>query len=664
MSDQIDESTQHAAGDSPDATAPAKPSLRVLEPGLSSRQEDLDNGPLLLALGDGLEDPVIPYPGLDLVSQYPGHRRLEGIELPFMPLRRLEVLDMGPESLPSVSQSGTSLSVPLEGSVVWGRGVFSFSQSYEFSWQKESGLCFGGEPFGVARTPDDRFSKVDLGSERVLSEPHEPTASLMNQDSRDGLLPSLSIAGIGSSMEDLSPAILHGDLELESTTSSVSSSTASSSGTIDFDAIAEPSDPQLVRAMQSYAEWAVELLMDDFYRSCAPQASKARATRASENVTGSALDNVEGKRRGVNGRSRVEPKSGKRKAVGGDEESEDEGAQDKKRKPSVTEESLRWACPYVKWRPMNYHCKNSPTQLRVIKEHIANVHWKEHCDRCWRWCSTSEEKAAHRFCQVKSGPPPGFMTKEMKFEIFEKKPSGLSHEKQWFRFYEILFSGESQGFSPYVNKAMGNFMDLVEVFFRGPQARKIRDEVISESQFEGPECEQAIKMICDEYLKRMCRDYDLKNDLLCTPALRETQVIENTQYSQVDAAGMDKEITECEPLYHASPSSPKATPISHQFCGSKPAEIAMFDQNTSAGDRTLENNNFSTLASPAEFQGPVGSVKPRDSEDYLWENSDSASPGYFEDAWFSNSQMDRDYQETILNGRDWVGNELLPEQAW
>ncbi|KAG8677538.1 hypothetical protein FPOAC2_03548 [Fusarium poae] len=667
MSNQIDESTQHAASNSPDTTAPAKPSLRVLEPGLSSREEDLDNGPLLLALGDSLEDPVIPYTGLDLASQHPSHRRLERIELPFMPPRRLE--DRGPESLPSVSQSGASLSVPLEDSVVGERDACLFSSSYEFSWDQDSGLCFGGEPFGVARTPDDGFSKVDPGSERVFSEPEESITRLIGQDVQDSILASLNMAGIGSSVENRNPTILHGDLELVSTKSSISSSTASSLGTTDIDAIAEPSDPKVAIAMHKYAERAVELLMDDFYRSNASQTSKGRPRRALGKVTKSVLDNDEGKRRASNGKSRAEPKSGERKAVGGDEESEDEDSQDKKRKPSVNNEgkkSQRWACPYVKWRPMTYECKIRPTQLRGINAHIKNIHWIEHCDRCWSTYSTNKEKMAHQDYSPNcspSDPSPGFITKEMYSKIFENKPNGLSHKDQWFRLYEILFPGEPRGFSPYVDEAMDGFMDLVEVLFRGPRSRKILDEVISESQFEGLEREQLIKIVRDEYLTRMCQDNDLKDDFLCTPAWRRTHVIGNAQCSPVDAAGTGKEITKCERLYNASPPSPEETHVSHQLSGPKPTGFPVFDQYISAGCPTLGDDNSSAYARLAEFQGPVGSVGLRDSEGYPQENFDSLSPGYFENAWCSNSQTDGDYKETIPDALSWGRKEVLFDQA-
>ncbi|UZP36279.1 hypothetical protein NXS19_004095 [Fusarium pseudograminearum] len=426
MSDQVDAPTQLGAGDSPDTTAPTKPSLRVLEPaslGRSTREEDLANGPLLLALGDGHEDPIVSHPELYLTAQYSDHHRPEESVLPSIPLRLPEALDAGPMTLSTMSQSGPSLSIPTESIsgtshppcsptedildtnqplllptedilranrslplpasqalihiksllaelnerlAIRDRDFSPFSQSCQFSW-RDSSLFFGGEPFEVNRTPDDALSMVNAGSQYTSS---------------------------------------------QSCSSSIS--TRSSLDTMGSDAIAEPSDPNRVIAMHSYADWVVELLIDDLYRSCAPQASNRRTTGASNKVTEGASNNGEGEKRGLNKKA-SEKKSGKRRALGGDGESEDEGSQDKKRKISDTgKDKKRWACPFVKWKPKKYTCNISPTQIRGIRDHIKKVHWKEHCDRCWSYYSTSEEEVAHQICQnlSPSDPPPGLLRRK------------------------------------------------------------------------------------------------------------------------------------------------------------------------------------------------------------------------------------------------------------
>ncbi|KAF5236873.1 hypothetical protein FAUST_6288 [Fusarium austroamericanum] len=375
MSDHIDASTQHGAGDSPDTTAPTKHSLRALEPassGPSTREEDLANGPLLLALGDGLEEPTISHPEFYLASQYSDHHRPEESVIPFIPLRLPEALDIGAMTSSAMSQSGPSLSVPTESIpdtshpprsltedilgisqplllptedilsenrslplpasqvlndiksllaelndslVIRDRDLFPFSRSCEFSW-RDSGLLFGGEPFEVTRTPNDAFSVVNAGSSYASS---------------------------------------------QSCSSSIS--TPSSSDTMDSDTTAEPSEPSRLIAMYSYADWVVELLIDDLYRSCAPQASNRRTTGASKKVSEGASNNPEGQKKGFNRKAR----SRKRKALGGDGESEDEDPQDKKRKSSdIGKDEKRWACPFVKWDPEEYRCNISPTQIRGL----------------------------------------------------------------------------------------------------------------------------------------------------------------------------------------------------------------------------------------------------------------------------------------------------------
>ncbi|KAM0397900.1 hypothetical protein ACHAQC_003565 [Fusarium culmorum] len=149
------------------------------------------------------------------------------------------------------------------------------------------------------------------------------------------------------------------------------------------DTTAEPSDPYRVIAMYSYADWVVELLIDDLYRSCAPQASNRRTGRASNKVTEGAPNNGEDEKRGPNGKARVEKKSTKRKTLDGDGESEDEDSQKKKKKPNdAGKYEKRWACPFVKWDPEEYRCNISPTQIRgLVFSPYANKATSDFMDR-------------------------------------------------------------------------------------------------------------------------------------------------------------------------------------------------------------------------------------------------------------------------------------------
>ncbi|EYB28849.1 hypothetical protein FG05_10340 [Fusarium graminearum] len=667
MSDHIDASTQHGAGDSPDTTAPTKHSLRASEPassGRSTREEDLANGPLLLALGDGLEEPVVSHPEICLTSQYSDNHRPEESILPSIPLRLSGALVAGPMTSSTISQSGASLSTPTESSssavqslpvgptessVVRDRDFFLFAQPYEFSWQ-ESGLCFGGEPLRVTRTSDDKFSKVDPGSERALSEPHKFATESTIQDVPAAMLISFNMADMGEFMEHSSPTMLIEDLELASTTSSVVISASSPSETMDSNTTTEPSDPNQVVAMHRYADWIVELLIDDLYRSRGPQASNRRIAGASKKVTEGASNNPEGGKKGFNGKARVESKSQKRKALGGDGESEDEGSQDKKRKSSdigKDNKRYRWVCPFVKWKPDEYACKVGPIHFRSIKDHVKNVHWKEYCDRCWSIYAESTDAAAHGICREippRSDPPPGLITYEMGHEIFTKRADGsVSHEEQWHRLYSVLFPGEQRWHSPYVNNETGDFMDKAEDWFRSKKCRDILEEEISKLEFKETEQKQVANLVWDKVFPRMFQEQAINGERFRKLVSNGPKATANAQSNQVANAGTSKAIPEPDPQYHTSTPSPGETFISYQFPEMESGEIPTFDLQTPAGETILGDDTFSGLLNLTGFEGPPDGVDPRELEGCSQDMLGSLLPDNFENALYENLDTDENY---------------------
>ncbi|WXC57825.1 hypothetical protein SNK03_003726 [Fusarium graminearum] len=422
---------------------------------------------------------------------------------------------------------------------------------------------------------------------------------------------------------------------------------------MDSDTTAEPSDPNRLIAMYSYADWVVELLIDDLYRSCAPQASNRRTAEASKKVSEGASNNPEGQKKGFNGKAR----SRKRKALGGDGESEDEDPQDKKRKSSDTgKDEKRWACPFVKWDPKEYRCNISPTQIRGVRNHIKKVHWQEHCDRCWCYYSTSREEEAHQECQKRppSNRPPGLITKEMLKILSQRASSSLTHEEQWFGIYRVLFPGEQLGFSPYVNRATCDFMDRAEVRFRSPRSREILEEVGSKLGFKGAEGKQFVDVIWDEYLRRMFQEHDLNNERLCKAISYDQQVVDNDQLSQIDVAGTSKAITEREPQYQASPLSLGETSIPHQFPELKLEDSPMFDLQTPAGEIILGDDTSSDLLNLAGFEDPLDGVDSRELEGCSQEMLGGVLPDTFDSALYGNLDKDENYLG-FTAGIDWSG---------
>ncbi|KAM0356632.1 hypothetical protein ACHAPZ_005816 [Fusarium culmorum] len=392
------------------------------------------------------------------------------------------------------------------------------------------------------------------------------------------------------------------------------------------DTTAEPSDPYRVIAMYSYVDWVVELLIDDLYRSCAPQASNRRTGRASNKVTEGAPNNGEDEKRGPNGKARVEKKSTKRKTLGGDGESEDEDSQKKKKKPNdAGKYEKRWACPFVKWDPEEYRCNISPTQIRGVRNHIKKVHWQEHCDGCWSYYSTSKEEAAHQICQSRppSNRPPGLITKEM-FEILSQRASSsLTHEEQWFGLYRVLFPGEQLVFSPYANKATSDFMDRAEVHFRSKRSQEILEEVGSKFGLKEAQGKQFVEVVRDNYLPRIFQEKAINGERFCeliSQGLRDTM---DAQSNQVDNAGTSKVFSGPDSQYHTSTPSPREKFISYQFPEPKLEDFPMFDPKAPVDETGLGDDAFNDLFNLAGLGDHVGGIEPRDWEGCSQEMFDS-----------------------------------------
>ncbi|RGP64837.1 hypothetical protein FLONG3_9415 [Fusarium longipes] len=648
MSDQTNASIQHDAVDSSAVTTTAKPSHRVIESGSAhhaTREQDLANDRLLLGLGDAHEDYMILHPGSYLVSHHSVHNGPEESMLPYMPLRLPEASAAGNMTLSTISQSGTSLSIPYRT-----ESDFQSSWSYEFSWQDE-GLCFGGEPLNVHRTPDDGLSKVNPGSEPDFTQLNEPATERASLGALPDAVFSMSIAGIGGYIDYLDSRMLPDNFEVASTMSSVPDSTSSSSGTTDNDATSEPSDPQLVIAMQECADWAVELLIDDFLRSCAPQASKGRATGASQSIIEHTSDHRTGTSRRLNWKASSKSKSRKRNVVDSDDDrSEDEDSNGKKRKASDVEpvqNRRHLACPFIKWDPEAYSdcIKIHPTQFRSIMYHVKKTHWKEHCSICWSICLTDQQKLKHEICKQKRvlrpDPPAGFITEEMRQEIESIGKNvcrGLSHEEKWHKLYSVLFPGAPRCLNPYVSDEANDFMDRAEAHFRGESAQQLLLRVLSERGFKGILRKRVVEMVYGGFLPGVFQEYGRR----LTPC--ESQPLEITHSGQIEADSTDGTIT--DPDRPSSPSHSE-TRISYQFPKSESVKVSISDPQPYVTGQNFQNDIPNSFIDPRVLENLPGNSNLDGSEAPL-ETPDRPLHENFEIAYHSRPGTEEDYEENIL----------------
>ncbi|GKU05969.1 hypothetical protein FLAG1_10276 [Fusarium langsethiae] len=700
MSDHVDASAQHGVVDSPDAATPAKPSLRVLEPGSLSRatrEEDLDNGPLLLGLGESHEDLVIPYPGPDPASQAPGHHRRDETESHYRSLMQPEALTLGSMTLSTISRSGASFSVPTEDvldtvqspsisledilaavqspsmsmedvlatvpsvlaklaehTTARDRNNLLFSSLYEFSWQ-DSNLCFSREPFEVVKAPADQYFNVNPGSERASSRSNEPTIGSKNRGSPADESLFLDIAGIGGFVEHLSPKLPE-DLQAMSG--------------IDL------SDPDTKTAITRFVDWMLELLVDDFFRCYAPNGSKKKGVREPQKST-KASGNQSSGNYALNEGPRPDKVSRKRKTLGGDGESEDDGSEGKKRMLSGDGEKKkprRWACPFAQWNPMEYpECvvgvsssiKKGPTTIRGLKEHIMKIHVLDYCHRCYVVFTTSDEKAKHQlYCQIcpSSAAPLGLVTKEKQNEIFNKDNKGLSPEGEWRRIYKVLFPGEPKCASPYVNKEAYEDLWRAEVHFRY-KAPKIMNEEMQKWGFDLTVRNSIMEMTLHGFLPRMFQEYSRRTDKGCfTPAQCESQEFGTIESSQIIVGGTDREITEFDPSHHSFTQYSNETFASQSLCGQYAEEAPVSVTEPPAVYLTREDPDPSAMLGLSKSQDLLSSVVPEDLGSNYEEISRMSTYGNEWDSPYWESRTNGNQLGIMPDTRGWSGNDFLCEQ--
>ncbi|CAM1507958.1 Fc.00g048060.m01.CDS01 [Cosmosporella sp. VM-42] len=502
MSNPIDTETPTGTVGLASATAQKRPSLRVLDQdpeAPATREEDLSNGPSLLGFGVGVGRPeymtIHPaYLGSDPVFEGLDHHPPEARMLPSIPLglptapslqtlSLSELSDTGPTfSLSAGSLLSASVSHPetqVTQSTSHGGGTSLFVREYEFSWEN-SRLCFAGEPFEVLGATEDRYSKAKPDSATasttsLVSYPG-PQAHLLEADE----LEPPYLAGIGSfgdSVKTWVASELLQDLEMASATRSVpdvsSSSNAISRGNLNTHA---PDPVQEIIQQERNIDWMAELLVDDFFRSYAPQRSSKRNNRARNQDAPHTAGNPGTKTRkvGTSTNGKTGPRRGK--TVGDSGESEDEDLRGHRQGTSIAGESgnsRRFTCPFLKWNPHRYKgtCIKRLKTISHVKDHLKKIHQEIYCPHCYM---IFDEEYTPHCCGTVCAPP--IMTADKLKEIKKQSDKRKTPEEQWHRLYKVLFPNEPPCSSPYFTNVEEEQLSYAEHYFRSKMAQKILQE--------------------------------------------------------------------------------------------------------------------------------------------------------------------------------------------
>ncbi|SCO54248.1 uncharacterized protein FFNC_15420 [Fusarium fujikuroi] len=411
MSDSLDSTNPGGAAAASDAR-PKKLSLRdrdAARTGVTISEEDS-----LFGIGDG------HVPSTDATWETAEDYPTQAVVLPFLPFRSPQPEPTEVMSASEPSQSRPSFAVPAE-SVSHASGLRleediqilihhpkvkrALSRIPEFSWQ-DGRLCFDGQPLELPVTRNDQFSRGGPGSEHGFS---------ISQRS----LP----------------------LEVASAICSVSTDFSLSEYSFKGEFIKADLSPHVEIALQKTIDNIVERLVDDFFRSYAPQKQCLPAKRRLADQS----SNTPTKRSRAT-TTRNGAKAGNRKGQTPDPEL-----------IHLSNKSAFWLAPFMKRSPREHRnsCIKKIRDMHGLKKHIREQHFIIHCPKCFMTPPQDASVIPPHPCIETPGLPTrprlvGFITMEMQTAIKEKPDTRLSRD----RIFKITFPQELIPSSPYLDHQM------------------------------------------------------------------------------------------------------------------------------------------------------------------------------------------------------------------
>ncbi|RBA21441.1 hypothetical protein FPRO05_07755 [Fusarium proliferatum] len=495
MSDSVDFTSpgSTAAADTP----PTKPSLRdrdAARTGVTISEEDS-----LFGIGDG------HVPSTDATWETAEDYLTQAVVLPFLPFRSPQPEPTEVMSASEPSQSGPSFAVPTE-SVSHASNLRleediqilihhpkvkrSLSRIPEFSWQ-DGRLCFDGQPLELPATRNDQFSRGGPGSEHGFSISERSFPHIRVFDHGRDEFQIYDFAGIGGfvGLGKLDGKDFDQNSDITPATSSSSSDTWDSEGAFrgEFIDACHPAQDEI--AIQESLKNIVVTLADDYYRSYAPQrrtlaAKRKQVDRSSNSSTKKTRTTVE--------RKAVKSTGRRGQTIDGDEGSEDEESSGNGQNSSTTnassENSLLWACPFMKWNPIKYRgsCVKKLRDIYRVRKHIQEKHFSHYCCVCFKEFRpeelTQHEKVCKRLFGCPTRPPPvGLITRDMATAINERSNTRLTSREQWERLFKIISPHEQIPSSPYLDDDYERELAHCHDYFRQSYVQDMVHQMIHES---------------------------------------------------------------------------------------------------------------------------------------------------------------------------------------
>ncbi|KAI6081515.1 hypothetical protein F4821DRAFT_25106 [Hypoxylon rubiginosum] len=561
--------TQSSSATTIPNSEPVKFSIRKFDDSFAaSREQDLEDGPLLLDIGSILtteeanyqldSDPIISTSDLNHST------RLE--RLPFLselPLNH-ELLAgaYAEKSTQSKSSSGPSLSVPTDSASYvephldehslterrlsgMQRILEENSRSHsassskeqtktrpslfpeplfpwriEFSWDRDR-LVLAGDDFKVNRQPssDDSLSLCV----NVPSCVNEPSCANV---------PSSDKTSARSSVESSEPMVRKVDL----------------------------SDDEISSMLFDFYADLKSTLSDGYWRTHGPQRSTGTSSKARQE----GRDNRSSNPYGGNvsrGSSQLGPQHSQRRRVnrsdnGNDDEDDPENGDWKHiPPPDLHSIPLRVDCPYFKRNPNLFRrcCGKGFTQIKYLKQHLKDRHQEPHCDVCLRIVQPSH-RDQHK-CTIKLKPSEvSYMTEQNCAFIDKRIKRNGSLPDKWREIYENLFPDDKSNPSPYVQQEVQVYAGQVETYASQAKAN-IREKIsefwqhleqsLSSKTFAALQSErEAVEKVTEMWVSETIYSHCLDERRLQTRGPASSDITEQTPTRTDTPRPYDRQLTE------------------------------------------------------------------------------------------------------------------------
>ncbi|OTA52269.1 hypothetical protein K449DRAFT_391479 [Hypoxylon sp. EC38] len=216
--------------------------------------------------------------------------------------------------------------------------------------------------------------------------------------------------------------------------------------------------------LQPFTSLILDELLRIYFLGRSPLLGECLKSTQSGESTSQPKDHAPGlKQGGDTKRGSYIPIYGKRKRRESDNQhSEDEGDEDKRPsnkpilKASEEAQSVFWACPFSKWKPLTYQkCHRYILKdISRVKQHLRRYHERpRYCPVCWE-VFREEDKFETHIQDRRCSPRPkidieGVSSAQQK-QLERRSDKQLSKPKQWYAIYETLFPDQPRPDNPYI----------------------------------------------------------------------------------------------------------------------------------------------------------------------------------------------------------------------